>query len=360
MEPTNTHTHDLAYAADLTKCSQITNDYQQMARELAGPLEAIVAKVFPGHLLMVYLLTDIRRRQVWNAYLSSHRVAPHHDGLTEDQAAELRVKLLICRSYDLIVDGYGSSERGLIGLYGKLGPTALSAQFYLLFHKTLTANEGLRRSLCHAPSIYPKALSLVFILPPELQSYPFARELLDCGASTQFLELYPHIQNQSFPNKLELMERLHRLIRIGRGFRAALKDIQRALAFPPQAIPDEGPLRFISNGQELCKIADRYFNCLRGEVSSALSDECQYYEWHSEPPAIICLKRHRERTWYITEIHLRDNASPSEALDIEIRAHFARYGIGERRCVADLFDRLLGHTVNVDEELEEFAAMQGR
>ena len=359
METSTKHTYDLAYAVDVAKCAQVTTDYQQLARKLAGPLEDIIARVFPGHLLMVYLVTDISRRQIWNAYLSSPRVFPQLEWLTEEQATELRVSLLTCRSYALIVDGYGSSERGLIGLYGKLGPEAQPSDFYPLFHQTLTANEPLRRSLCHVPSIQTMALSLICTLPPELQSYPFAKELVNYGLSDQFLELYGYIQQQNFSNKDALMDRLYRLIRVGRGYRAALKDILHALDFPPQVVLDEGQLRFIRNGVELAKTADRYRNCLRSEVSTAFSGECQFYEWDCSTPAIVCLKRHRGNTWYISAINLSDNAEPSEVLENEIRSHFARYGIGERRCVADLFGRLIGLPAETADELAELEAMRG-
>jgi hypothetical protein len=360
MEPTMTHSYDLAYAADLAKCGQITTDYQQLARKLAGPLEPIVAKVFPGHLLMVYLLTDVSRRQVWNAYMTSPSVATHLPQLTDEEAQELRVKLLICRSYDLIVDGYGSSERGLIGLYGKLGAEAQSAEFYPLFHQTLTENEPVRRSLCHVPAIDPKVLSLVFTLPTPLQSYPFARDLVSCEIVGQFLELHAYLQGQDFSNKDASMERLYRLVRIGRGFRSALKAIRLALPFPAQAVPNEGQLRFISNGEDLSKAAERYRNCLRRELSAALNGECQFYEWACSTPAVICLNRYRGDNWYISAMNLADNADPSAELEAEIRCHFARHGIGERRCVADLFDRVLQCTVDITEELEEFTAVGGQ
>ena len=358
MKTTTKHTYDLAYAADLAKCAQVTTDYQHLARQLAGPLEDIIARVFPGHLLLVYLLTDLSRRQIWNAYLSSPHIFSQLEQLNEEGAAELRVRLLICRSYALVVDGYGSCERGLIGLYSKLGPEAQSSSFYPLFHQKLTANEPLRRFLCHAPSIQTRVLSLIFTFPPELQSYPFAKELGDFGFGEQFLDLYAYIQQHNFANKAALMERLYRLIRAGRGYRSALKDILHALDFPPQIVPDKGQLRFIRNGVELAKTADRYRNCLRGEVSAAFSGECQYYEWDCSTPAIVCVKRHRGNTWYISAMNLSDNAEPSEELVREVRSHFARYGIGERRCVADLFERLMVLPVDSTDERQQLGDMR--
>ena len=358
MEPTTTHVSDLAYAADLIKCAQVTTDYQDMARELAGPLARFVTRVFPGHLQLVYMLTDVNRRQVWNAYLCSPRIAPHMAALSDGDIHELRVRLLICRSHALIVDGYGSCDRGLIGLYGKLGPDALDAEFYVQFHATMTANEALRRSLAHAPAIDPRAIPVLHALPPELQSYPFARDLARQGAPLQFLELYDYIKQQNFPDKELLLHRLTRLIQTGRGYRWALTDICRALPFPPQTVPNEGNLRFIPNGIELVKVADRYRNCLRERISQALSGEHQYYEWHCPTPAVICLKRHRGSVWYISDMLLKSNEEPSRELKREIRDHLGRYGVGQAQCIADLFDSFLDEPVDVTEEAEILETMR--
>ena len=358
MEPTTTHVSDLAYAADLIKCAQVTTDYQEMARKLAGPLAKFVTSAFPGHLLLVYLLTDVNRRQVWNAYLSSPRMAPLMTSLSDGDLQELRVKLLICRSHALIVDGYGSCARGLIGLYGKLGPDALAPEFYAQFHATLAANEALRRSLAHAPAIDPRAIPVLHAFPQELQSYPFARELAKQGCPLQFLELYDYIQQQDFPDKDVLLHRMSRLIQTGRGYRWALTDIRRALPFPSQIVPNDGSLRFIPNGTELVKVADRYRNCLRERISQALTGEHQYYEWLCPTPAVICLKRHRGSVWYISDMLLKNNEEPSKELKREIRDRFERYGVGEARCIADLFDRYLDEAVDVTEEDEILEAMR--
>ncbi|WP_421696554.1 hypothetical protein [Aestuariivirga sp.] len=358
METTINHAYDLACAADLIKCAQVTTDYQIPACKLAGPLVGAVTNVFPGHLLAVYLLTDVSRRQVWNAYLASPRIAPQMSSLSGGDVAELRASLLTCRSAELIEAGYGSSERGLIGLYGKLGPEALSPEFYVSFHATLSTNEALRRTLSHAPAIDTKALSLLFSFPTQLQSYALARQLIEIADPMRFLELHDCIQRQCFPGKQALMERLYRLIRVGKGFRAALKDIYHALSFPTQVVPDGAKLRFIPNGSELIKIAERYRNCLKDHLWDAFSGESQFYEWSCPSPAMICLKRHRGNTWWISAMSLKDNVEPSKELQCEIRTHFAPYEIGERRCIADLFDQFLEEPTNMSHELAVLEAMR--
>ena len=106
------NSHPLLDAAMTIFCAQITTDYQALACKLAGPLADSVKHVFPGHLLLVYLLTDTNRRQVWNAYLSSPRIAPQMAVASEEDLAELRVRLLICRSHALIVDGTAHRNAG--------------------------------------------------------------------------------------------------------------------------------------------------------------------------------------------------------------------------------------------------------
>lgn len=352
MELTTTHASELACAADLLKCAQVTTDYQALACQLAGPLSDAVKSVFPGHLLLVYLLTDTNRRQVWNAYLSSLRIAPEMASFSEGELAELRVRLLTCRSHALIVGGYGSCARGLSGLYGRLGLQALAPEFYVRFHATLTANDTLRRSLAHLPALDPRALSLLFTHPVKLQSYPLALMLIRQDNPGQFRELHDHLVRLDFPNKDILMDRLYRVARAGREFRIVLAEIRLALPFPPQVVPDQGRLRFIRNGAELINTADRYRNCLSNHVSDAFSGESQFYEWRCTTSAIICLKRPRGTTWCITAIGLEDNEDPPQALDAEIRAHLARHGIGDRRGLADLFDAFLSRSIDVTGEIE--------
>ena len=148
------------------------------------------------------------------------------------------------------------------------------------------------------------------------------------------------------------MHRLCRAASTGREFWIVLAEIRLALPFPQQVVPDAGPLRFIRNGSELIKTADRYRNCLERLVPYAFSGESQFYEWRCPTPAIICLKRHRGTTWYIDAIRCEDNEAPTEALDGEIRAHFARHEIGEPRCPADLFDAFLPRSGGVLGEID--------
>jgi hypothetical protein len=131
----------------------------------------------------------------------------------------------------------------LIGLYGKLGAEALAPEFYVQFHAMLTVNEMLRRSLAHLLTLDHMALSLLFTHPPELQSYQLALKLIKQDNPEQFRELHDHLQRLDFPKKDALMARLHRVASAGREFRIVLAEIQQALPFPPQAAPDEGPLR---------------------------------------------------------------------------------------------------------------------
>ena len=51
MEPTMAHASELAYAADLLKCAQITTGYQELACKLAVPLAQPVKSVIADHLV---------------------------------------------------------------------------------------------------------------------------------------------------------------------------------------------------------------------------------------------------------------------------------------------------------------------
>ena len=51
--------------------AQITDDYLFLVQKVSGNLYETVSIVFPDHLRMIYLLTNKRRRQIWNAVLAA-------------------------------------------------------------------------------------------------------------------------------------------------------------------------------------------------------------------------------------------------------------------------------------------------
>ena len=110
----------------------------------------------------------------------------------------------------------------------------------------------LRRSLAHVPALDPQALSLLFThprncSPTHWRSSSSSRTI---PSSSESSRPPPAV---GLPEQGVLMHRLYRVARAGREFRIVLADIRLALPFPPQVVPDEGPLRFIRNGSELTK-----------------------------------------------------------------------------------------------------------
>jgi hypothetical protein len=351
---------ELAQCLELAKAAQITTDYRNLVCDSAGPLLNIVHQVFPGHLQFIYLITDDNRRQVWNAHMSAPSIAAGLSWLAPAELAQYRYRLLTEGSQALIREAYGSTCEGLISLYGKLGRVALSGEFYSRFHRLVSNNLELRRSLFHSPAIEPALIELLFDMPPPLQSYHFAKEVGTEHAMKQFRDLFLFILSSDFKDKEALIDRLIRGVRVGKAYREPLRKIFHALSFPPQVVPNKGPLRFIPAGAELASVARRYNNCMARYVSLAVTGERQFYEWKGSTPAVIGLRRYRVSTWYIEEIKLKDNAEPPFVLVKEIHDHFANYGIDDKRwCQIDAFDRFLVEDDNEDDMNLEHGLFRG-
>lgn len=70
---------NLRAAMEELHLSQIDLGYRYSALALANALMSEVGAIFPQHMILIYLTTSYKRRQVWNAYLAVNRGSRRRD-----------------------------------------------------------------------------------------------------------------------------------------------------------------------------------------------------------------------------------------------------------------------------------------
>ena len=157
--------------------SQITGDYKYNALALAGPLMSEAGKIFPLHMILIYLTTSYKRRQVWNAYIAAMFCDPANPLQITDPSA-VRHKLMHTSSKELLSEAYGAIPLGFETALERLGLDGQEPHIYLLMHKFMSESATLRKSFSHASKIKASTITTLAALPVPLQSYDLAEQFL--------------------------------------------------------------------------------------------------------------------------------------------------------------------------------------
>ncbi|NOD36634.1 MULTISPECIES: hypothetical protein [unclassified Ruegeria] len=312
-------------AIEALQSAQITNDYQKLVAKLAGPLHDNVALVFPGHMQMLYLLTNARRRQVWNAVLAAERTISK---LAESQnnVTAMRHALLSQKSADLLAEAYGDMPPSFEALLFRFGFVAQEQETYSKLYALAHDGPRLRKQILNEKRLSSGTIDRLSYLPQELRCLHFAKSFQKDRHVQTFVDIYDELRAENFPDWKELKDKLHLIVRQRRDVSSFMRSMYVRLPFPAQHVPDCHRVRFLSNGLAMEAASKRYRNCLSEKVPQALRGDRQYYEWTGKKQAIVEIFWHRAR-WEVDEIRLKRNHWPCEELFKTILAHFARHGV---------------------------------
>ena len=321
--------------------AQITDDYLFLVQKVSGNLYETVSIVFPDHLRMIYLLTNKRRRQVWNAVLaakSTQRLLKKGG----KKIVALRHALLTQRETELLESAYGPLPQSFKALLSRLGTVAKDYHVYSdLFELAKVCGTRLRKELLHETPLTAKTIHRLTLLPEKFRSLRFAKGFQDDEHLKLFIEFSKKFEEVDFLQKDTLRDQLSKAIHRKGDVSAVMRNIYVRLDFPSQAVPDCETLRFLSNGLALEEAAKKYNNCLATLVPSAVRGDTQFYEWTGRAHAVVALRKHCGH-WAVNEIRLKENREPADTFISTIVAHFAKYQVGENMYLSQFVEKFLG------------------
>jgi hypothetical protein len=315
--------------------SSVSTEYFSLAKTIAGSLYPIVQEVFPQHYALLYITCSERRRQIWNAVLSTI----HHE-IDKDQIKNLRNDLLTKKGSALIEQVYGSNPPGFISLIGRFGRIAQSKETYDKLFELVRDDEKLARALTHDLDLSASLIDNLHLMPKEYRSLPFVKALDSSEKVLQFVSLLRHFEDN--PTYEATLKDLRRLIWAAepKGIATFLHNVYRSLSFPEPVVPDSLKTRYLHNGLSLDHAAQDFKNCLKDSVPSAVRGEAQFYVWRGAVPAVVSIVRHRNR-WVIEDIRGRKNRKLMKDEHDKICAHFAEHGVTKELDFSELLERFI-------------------
>lgn len=225
-------------------------------RVLAGAFADGILSIWQDDISGFLVSSDVRRH-VWFSWLTQQTNA-------SDLGPHLRSKLASLKSRDLIADAFGATPVGYLRALGKIGSTALAADFYPALSRVLTAGGDAAKYIYHARSltydevigfdqvlgkasaeavvklvraegVTPLALKQLVWLIKRLDSvldYTVAAQVLT--SATPLALLQDHISNGRFPNAPFSDDKNWRAVRtpkqlreVGHRYRNCLQDADK-------------------------------------------------------------------------------------------------------------------------------------
>ena len=340
--------------------AQITDDYQEIVSKIAGELYDDICLVFPGHLQMLYLLTHVRRRQVWNAVIAADKTQEIL-GQEHKKIVALRNVLLTQKSASLLEEAYGEVPNSFEALLGRMGPIAQEHDIYRdLFELAKNGGAKLRQQMLKEKPLKADLVKRLAAMPARIKSVKFAKAF-ECDTQlSRFLDFLEAWDEMDIPGKAELDDKLYKAIFKHGDVSEAIRQIYIRLPFPEQVVPNCETVKFLENGRALEEAAKRYSNCLATLVPQGVRGETQFYEWKGRAHAVVAIKMRRGH-WEIDEIKLRKNREPAPEFADAILQHFKKYGVGGHIHFTQLIEEFISssafdleggeynlHDVNVD------------
>ena len=337
---------NLHEAIDLLHVSQITGDYRYPALALAGPLLSEVGRIFPLHMILIYLTTSYKRRQVWHAYIAAMFADPTNPRPITDPES-VRAKLMNTSSKSLIIEAYGSILASYISSLGRLGLEGQEPRIYLLMHKFMTESQGLQKSLSHASKIDASTITTLAALPLPLRSYDLAKQIKKLDEIKKLIFVIGMLAQDDEAKNTELCEMVVTAAERKHSISAVLKREYYLTPFPEPAICDTEFCKHIGNAFELQKTAHQFSNCLKDYCEEGIRGEYQYYRWYEDgrPVAVISIREDAPFGYRLTEIQGKRNEYIDDNLEQKIVFHFETYGIHKMASIEGLL-RELGAMLN--------------
>jgi len=317
----------LSDSLEMAKTCQISGaGYREIAREIAGPFWKQISAIFRGHYLLVYVLTDPARRNVWHAVLSAGRddlVDLRWDAIAQQ---ELLARFLHDGSEELITGAFGSCPNSYLAVLKRL-PTKAERDVTVFkhLHDLLTDHSHLGPQLCNHGRVSSRLVTLLARLPAPLKHLR-AAELFDGDPRIfdGFMSTYAALTGQD-----ELAPADMTCILRGDKPGSVLHRIYHNIAFVEPFLPETDRIHYLHNGEAMVAAAARYSNCLRNWIGEAHRGEQQFYQavLSDNSKAILSLKQDAPAGWLLDEVKLAHNADPEDALQDELREYLAKFGV---------------------------------
>lgn len=326
-------------AVDLLEKANIKNsDAIYLARSLAGSMLTEVGSVFPNSFAMIYVLTDYKRRQIYNAYLA----AKSSEGRISDPD-EFRHRLLFWRSKRLLQDGYGSIPHGFQTALERLGTVGQHPHIYKLLHRFMCDSQNHAKALQHSSRIKAQTLEFMAILPDDLRSVHLAKKFKREKDVLAFVFAVEMLSGGNVTNRNELVAKIAQTASQRGSISGVLHKEYHSTSFPLQAVPDGAHVRFISNGELLRHVARQMNNCLADNYfAEAIRGDYQFYTFadDEELKAVISIKNDRPYGWRIVEMRGPENLMIEDQLRAQIVEYFGSHQVYEMPDMETLIDGL--------------------
>lgn len=337
---------NLHQTLDLMRMSQINSEYIYGGMAMAGPLLTEVGKLFPTHMILIYMTTSYKRRQVWNSYIATMFANPAKPKPITDPEA-VRTRLLIISSKELLVEAYGSVPAGMVRVLGLLGLEGQQPQTYIQLHEQMEKSATLCKEYSHASKIDASTVTTIAALPEYLKNYDLAKQFKKPEDVKKLVFAVDMLSQDNKETYIELCEKIVTAAKSGHSVGAVLKREYYALPFPVPIAQSSDQCRHIDSAHKMMVSAKRFNNCLKTYIFEAVRNDLQYYEYlvDSSPIAVISIKNDRPLGWRIVEVKLKDNGLPEEGLMTEINSYFERFNV----FAMPSFEALIGQVENMFE-----------
>ena len=317
--------------------AQITTDYQHIVRHLAGPFLPEIARIFPGHFQIVYLLTSFQRRQVWHACLARRHVGRRNPVKIKNPAC-LRERFLHEKSRLLLAEAYPEIPPGFEAALGRLGPAAQHPEIYALLHEFM-AQPILRREINHLARIDARLLRTLARLPEPMRTVRMAQELADPRAAEAVVQLIRLLTNKPSTNG-EDSGQVDFSPRRRRSAAELLETLYHATPFPKAPVAESTLCMHIDSAERMREIVAQYKNCLVNFIPEAIRGEYAFYEWKGSEGAIISIVPDRPYGWRLDDIKGIANAPVSDETVKAIEGYFSGHDVVARPPIEQMISRI--------------------
>lgn len=335
---------NLREAIDMLHTSQITPDYRYSALALAGALMSEVGRAFPQDMILIYLTTSYKRRQIWNCYIAvKFANCENPQPITDPDA--VRAKLMNTSSKELLTEVFGSVPSGFLSALNRLGSEGQQPHIYQLLHKFMSESEEHRKSFSHASKIKAKTIEHLAMLA-DMPSVKLAERLRNKNDVEKLVFAVSMLSGGNPEYRRVICKKVCDAAERGGSVSDVLAGEHYKAKFPEQAVPNSVNCRFICSSDKLKNVALSMKNCLREYLSEALRDEHQYYVWSNgeEEVAVIGIKQDRPYGWRVFEIQGPENMMVEDNVRNEVIQYFEKHGVYEMPSMEGLLNDI-GHAL---------------
>ena len=332
---------NLQTALEEVQFSQIDLGYRYSALAIANALMSYVGAIFPQHMILIYLTTSHKRKQVWHAYIAAMFANPANPQPITDPDA-VRARLVNTSSKELLHEAYGDVPEGLVQTLGRLELKGQEPHIYLLMHKFISKSATLRKSFSHASKIKASTIITLAALPAPLQSYDLASQCRGPKDIKALLFMVKALARGDEVKYAEICEQVVAAASRNHSISAVLKRYYYLTKFPESGFSDTEFCKHIGNAFELKKAAKQFQNCLSDYVEEGIRGEYQYYRWFEsgQIAAIVSLREDSPFGHRLTEIQGMRNEPIDHELELKIIRHFESHGVHKQPSLEALIRQL--------------------